>query len=143
MTKYFLVRLNFLFFHTVHWAHKVWKNEKSALTEKKFRQIDYLVIVLVKPLLSRIFCQQLEICFHWKKKMSSNQLLSYFFSKTVTFTNFLPKMCESKFPLFPQCTMLAMNSMEVKIISHNFCGKTLRIKFKNWHNWQNFVKAIY
>ena len=32
------------------------KNEK-ILTEKKFRQINYLVISLVKPLLSLIFCQ--------------------------------------------------------------------------------------
>ena len=36
----------------------------------------------------------------WKneKKISSNQLFSNFFSKTVTFTKFLPEMRESKFP---------------------------------------------
>ena len=32
------------------------------------------------------------------KKISSNQLFSDFFSKSVTFTKFLPKMSESKFP---------------------------------------------
>ena len=36
----------------------MWKNEKFSLTEKKFRQINYLVISLVKPLLSRNFCQK-------------------------------------------------------------------------------------
>ena len=41
------------FFHTV-----VWKNEKFSLTEKTFRQINYLVISLVKPLLSRNFCEK-------------------------------------------------------------------------------------
>ena len=36
----------------------VWKNEKFSLIEKKIRQINYLVIHLVKPLLSRNFCQK-------------------------------------------------------------------------------------
>ena len=75
---------------------------------------------LVKILLSRNFCQKewehvqctvdLEItkvysqCGKMKillslKKNSSNQLSSNFFSKNVIFTKFLPKMCDSKFPL--------------------------------------------
>ena len=36
----------------------VWKNEKFSLTEEKFRQINCLVISLVKPLLSRNFCEK-------------------------------------------------------------------------------------
>ena len=40
-------------FHTT-----VWKNEKFTLTEKKFRQINCLVISLVKPMLSRNFCEK-------------------------------------------------------------------------------------
>ena len=36
----------------------VWKNEKLTLTEKFFRQTNYLVISLVKPLLSQNFCQK-------------------------------------------------------------------------------------
>ena len=39
-------------------AGAVWKYEKFALTENFFRQINYLVISLVKPLLSRNFCQK-------------------------------------------------------------------------------------
>ena len=35
----------------------------------------------------------------FRKKISSNQLFSNFFSKNVIFTKFLPKMCDSKFPL--------------------------------------------
>ena len=34
------------------------KNQKFTLTEEIFRQINYLVISLVKMLLSRIFCQK-------------------------------------------------------------------------------------
>ena len=36
--------------------HRVWKDEK--FNEKKFRQINYLLISLVIPLLSRNFCQK-------------------------------------------------------------------------------------
>ena len=36
----------------------LWKLQKFTLTEKKFRQINYLVISLVKTLLSRNFCQK-------------------------------------------------------------------------------------
>ena len=46
---------NFSFFHRV----TVWRNEKFSLTEKKFRQITYLVVIsLVKPMLSRKFCEK-------------------------------------------------------------------------------------
>ena len=38
--------------------YTVWKNEKFSLTKEKFRQINSLVIYLVKPLLSRNFCQK-------------------------------------------------------------------------------------
>ena len=34
------------------------KNDKFTLTEKFFRQINYLIFSLVKPLLSRFFCQK-------------------------------------------------------------------------------------
>ena len=49
------VRENFAVFHT-H-SDVLWKNEKLSL-EKKFRQINYLVISLVKPLLSRNFSEK-------------------------------------------------------------------------------------
>ena len=85
----------------------VWKNEKFSLTKKIFRQINSLVISLVKTLLSRNFCQkcmrlnrsnfQTVRRFHdlfvislSKRNISSNQLFSNFFSKNVTFTKFLP-----------------------------------------------------
>ena len=41
----------------INWRRiTVWKNEKFSLTEIFFRQINYLVISLVKPLLSQNFC---------------------------------------------------------------------------------------
>ena len=39
-------------------CYTVWKNEKFTLTQKFSRQISYLVILLVKSLLSRNFCQK-------------------------------------------------------------------------------------
>ena len=104
------------FFVFLHCAiPTVWKNEKFGLTNKIFRQFSYLVISLVKTLLSRNFCQKCvrlnrssfhtvhtvhtveitEIYSHWKN-ISSNCLFSNFFSKNVTFTKFLPKMCRTK-----------------------------------------------
>ena len=57
---FFPVRLNFSHFHST-----VWKNEKFGLTEKIFRQINSLVICLVKPLLSRNFCRKsVRLKFH-------------------------------------------------------------------------------
>ena len=38
--------------------HDMHSVEKFTLTEKKFRQINYLVITLVKPVLSRNFLQK-------------------------------------------------------------------------------------
>ena len=43
--------------HCALWS-TAWKNEKFSLTEKKIRQINYLVNSLVKPLLSRNFCEK-------------------------------------------------------------------------------------
>ena len=43
-------------------SHTVWKNEEFSLTKKIFRQINFLVTYLaylVKPLLSRKFCQNI------------------------------------------------------------------------------------
>ena len=57
LTKYFLVR------HCVH--STVWKNEKFTLTQNFSRQINYLVILLVKPLLSRNFCQK-RVSFNFR-----------------------------------------------------------------------------
>ena len=38
--------------------HTMWKKDKVSLTEKKFRQINYLVISIVNQLLSRNFCEK-------------------------------------------------------------------------------------
>ena len=73
---------------TVQYCGTVWKNEKYSLNEKIFRQIISLVTSLVKPLLSRNFCQKgvrenfrnfHSVCGKVKnllspKKISSNQL---------------------------------------------------------------------
>ena len=62
----------------------VWKNRKFSLTDKNFRQINYLVISLVKPLLLRNFCEKIvreyfcnfhTVCSSPLKKISWNQFL--------------------------------------------------------------------
>ena len=85
-----------------------WRNyfTKNNVGKKIFREIDKLsndshhqdfkvLLLLWRKKYSR--CVRVQ---KWKKllapkKNSSNQLLSNFFSKTVTHTNFLPKKCES------------------------------------------------
>ena len=87
--------------------------EKQQILSRwnKIGQINYLVISLVKPLLSQDFSEKSETeflqfphctvsqCGKMKnlvspKNISSNQLFSIFYSKNITFTKFLPKMRE-------------------------------------------------
>ena len=92
---------------------------------KKIRQISYLVISLVKPLLSRNFCEKSvgeNFCnFHTalcgNRKISSNCL----FRKNVTFTKFLSKMCETKSQQYPHCGKVVEDSLHF-LFSRNFCG---------------------
>ena len=59
LTKKVLVRVYVSFFQTLEFLRiTVWKNDEFTLTAKKFRQINYLVISLVKPLLSQNFFQK-------------------------------------------------------------------------------------
>ena len=55
-----------------------------------------------------------------EKKNSSNQLFSIFFSKTVTFTKFLPKMRESEFLEFPQCGAVMYRNLLSNFFNRNF-----------------------
>ena len=99
----------------------VWKNEKFGLTEKIFRQINSLVICLVKPLLSRNFCRKsVRLKFHNfhtvvrhsvekqeilsdQKNISSNQeLLFSYLVKPLISRNIFQK-CVREFPQFPHC----------------------------------------
>ena len=43
----------------IQYIGTVWKDEKFSLTEKKFRQNNSLVTSLVKPLISRNFCEKI------------------------------------------------------------------------------------
>ena len=55
-----------------------------------------------------------------KRKISSNQLFSNFFSKSLTFTEFLPKMCETKLQQFPHCVLYA----RLTVFDKNFVKTT-------------------
>ena len=68
-------------------THTLWKLRNFTLTEKKIRQITYLVISLVKLLISRNFCQKCVIVnsrnFHttvWKFRKFG--LIAIFFRQT-------------------------------------------------------------
>ena len=118
------------------------KREILSHTEFFFRQINFLVISLVKPLFSRNFCvksvrESLQFphtqrygtqCGKTKnlvspKNISSNQLFSNFFSKNATFTKFLPKMCETKSQQFPHCTVreFSLTQFRQKFRESNVC----------------------
>ena len=83
-----------------------WFDEKFTLTQNFFRQINYLVILLVKSLFSRNFCQKRVTVnfrnFHTvlteKKFREINSLITSLFSKNVALTDFLSKRCEREFP---------------------------------------------
>ena len=79
---------------------------KNLLEHQKFQysKINFLDFL---PLLSSNWTsvhsvEKREILSHWKK-ISSNQLFSNFFSKTIDFTKFLPKKYEREFLQFPHC----------------------------------------
>ena len=109
---------------------KSWANDKFTLTDF-FRQINYLVISsLVKPLLSRNFRNYhsnsaAQQCGK-PRNISSNQLFSNLFSKTVTFT---------KFPHFALHIGKARNSFSLKKISSN---QLFRNRFHDF-----FAKKVY
>ena len=76
----------------------VCKNEKFSLTEKKIRQINYLVISFVKPLLSRDFCKKVwerisaifTLCCSSVANMYENSLSHFWqkFRESNDFTDF-------------------------------------------------------
>ena len=76
---------------------------------------------------------------------SSNQVSSSFFCKTITFTKFLPKKCESKFPKFLHCNSLkkfSWNWLENIFFSQKK-KKRLRTLFWIWRQsiWTPFVET--
>ena len=108
-------------------GHTLWElqNFTATILSQKFRQIIffttkelYCKLILRKKICVAVnfsFCGFHEIfvkivcmqCNHTvekriilshQKNISSNQLFSNLFSKTVTFTNFLPKLSEREFP---------------------------------------------
>ena len=90
--------------------------------------------------IKEIHCWTLE---NWK--ISANQLFCDFFSKTVTFTKFLPKKCESKFPKFLHCNSLKKfsgNWLENIFFSQKK-KKRLRTLFWIWRQsiWTPFVET--
>ena len=50
------------------------------------------------------------------KKISSNQLFSKFFGKTIAFTRFLLKKCEREFLQFPHCDTVLSRFFHIKFV---------------------------
>ena len=119
------VGVNLRNFHSVHCT--LWKLRKFTLTEKIFRQITYLVISLVKLLLSQHFCQK---------------------SVRVDFRNFHTVVYtvwkNEKFTLTSHRRNISSNQLELfskTLLSRNFGQKSVRVDFRNfqivWHTVQN------
>ena len=93
-----LYHVFFFFFETLHYSVKSFTvkliSRNNSQVIQKFRKLHTAVCDLS--------VEKREILCH-QKNISSNQLFSNLFSKTVTFTKFLPKMRESKFPEFSHC----------------------------------------
>ena len=111
----------------------MWKNEKNCLTKWIFRQINSLVIHLVKTLLSRNFCQNC-VRLNCSKKIFREISFSYFFGQTVAFTKFLSK------------SKLIMHCIWLSSIHGTFAIKLVTAKSKkvssNWRNNGLFLKFL-
>ena len=110
------------------------ENEKFSLTEKKFRQINYLVISLIKQLLTQNFFVNIEREFlefpHW-----------YWFNK-ILLSNY------THFFLFPHCTLPILSfhkphnlkifktylyeSKPCRKFSYKLENRICRVKIWNW-----------
>ena len=67
------------------------------------------------------------------EKNSSNQCFSIFFSKNVTFTKFLSKSCDSKFPLLKNFVKLTYSISQNDSIARN-CFLQKFVQDDNWHS---------
>ena len=92
-------------------------------------------------------------CTVWKnekftvthKKISSNQLISIFFSKNVTFTKVLSKKCDSKWEIHCHSNFFSSNQFRVKfsskkLLSQNFCKKVVAVKSRSFHTMRCELK---
>ena len=113
------MRVNFSFFHSVCTTVTVWKNGKFSLTEKKFRQINYLVISLVKPLLSRNFCEKSV-----RENSGNFHTVALRSEENEKFT--LTKK------IFRQINYLVISLVKM-LLSRNFCQKSVRVNFLKYH----------
>ena len=91
----------------------LWNQQFYTVDDSKFPVYStvngefWIVDPVLKKLIKRWFheiyfsvcgVEKLEIYSHQKKFRQINSLVISLFSNTVTFTKFLPKICESKFP---------------------------------------------
>ena len=98
--------------HCMNWFHEI-TSFYSHDSEIKLREIQFTIFL-------------------------SNQLFSSFFSKTVTFTKFLPKKWESTFPLFPHCVHVAFSSTVWKFRKFTHTHFLLKKFLKSWFHEKRF-----
>ena len=105
--------------------HTVRKNEKFNLTEKKFRQIK-LVISLVKPLLSRNFCQ---------KCVRVNFRNFYILEKS----RFFPRQINVFLPIFCFVNKLLLEKVILPIYSKYVAVMTIETHLVNFNSMKSFA----
>ena len=79
-----------------------------------------------------------EKFFLTEKKISSNQLFSNFFSKTIAFTKFLRQMCEREFLQFPHCGMWYLRFKNFHEKSSLFYSVEITEIYSRTNFWQKF-----
>ena len=103
--------------HCMNWFHEI-TSFYSHDSEIKLREIQFTIFL-------------------------SNQLFSSFFSKTVTFTKFLPKKWESTFPLFPHCVHVAFSSTVWKFRKFTHTHFLLKKFLKSWFDEIFFGESVF
>ena len=104
-----------MFFPQIHVKSFPFALTKFILLFKYFVKIYDLLSIYVGSWFDGFFCWKIlsSMLTLWKnekfsltKFFLSNQLFSNLFSKSATFTKFLPKIRDREFPLIPQCNLL-------------------------------------
>ena len=127
----------------------IWRNFCKKIVGEKFANFHTVQCHSV---------EKREILSH-RKKISWNQLFSNFFSETVTFTKFLPKKRESKFPKFAHClekwkiyshrkkissNQLISNSFSKTVTFTRFLPKMCESEFPQYVCWEiiSYIKFV-
>ena len=138
--KIFCMAVNISFFHT----HSVEKWKISPHRKRKFRQINYLLISLVRPSLSRNFCQQsVRVNFRrvtmWKLRKFTFTLFWQKCRENNAFTKWITKeLIWRKIFFFHFSTLCVWHCVSVFNIQSNFLKISVKTTLLLYSWFDNF-----